>query len=109
MRVSGYIVLEKKTSDRKYQTWFDQVQAALTQIGQRGAIKSKVSDRAKALVQLAIQGLGCESFPDLFHAMRCLSRSIGSRLGGQARPHEETVTKSAKGNNFPSPSQKTYF
>ncbi len=83
MRVSGYIVLEKKTSDRKYQTWFDQVQAALTQIGQRGAIKSKVSDRAKALVQLAIQGLGCESFPDLFHAMRCLSRSIGSRLGGQ--------------------------
>ncbi len=42
-----------------------------------------VSDRAKALIQLAEQGLGCPSLPDLFHGMRCLSRSIGARLGGQ--------------------------
>ena len=49
--VSGYIFLEKKTSDRKYQTWFDQVQTALNQIGMGGSIKSKVSDRALALVQ----------------------------------------------------------
>ena len=94
--VSGYIVLEKKTSDRKYQTWFDQVQAALTQIGQRGAIKSLVSDRAKALVQLAIKGLGCESFPDLFHAMRCLSRSIGSRLGGQLARTKRQLQKAQR-------------
>lgn len=81
--VSGYILLEKKTSDRKYQTWFDQVQTALTQIGMGGSIKSLVSDRALALVQLAVQGLGVQSRPDLFHGMRCLSRSIGARLGGQ--------------------------
>ncbi len=31
--VSGYILLEKKTSDRKYQTWFEQLQTALSQIG----------------------------------------------------------------------------
>ncbi len=81
--VSGYILLEKKTSDRKYQTWFDQVQVALSQIGSTVLIKSLVSDRAKALVQLALQGLGCQSLPDLFHGMRCLSRTIGARLGGQ--------------------------
>ena len=81
--VSGYILLEKKTSDRKYQTWFDQVQAALYQIGATVSIKSLVSDRAKALVQLAVQGLGCQSLPDLFHGMRCLSRTIGARLGNQ--------------------------
>jgi len=81
--VSGYIFLEKKTSDRKYQTWFDQVQTALNQIGMGGSIKSLVSDRALALVQLAVQGLGVQSRPDLFHGMRCLSRSIGARLGGQ--------------------------
>ena len=81
--VSGYILLEKKTSDRKYQTWFDQVQTALNQIGMGSSIKSLVSDRALALVQLAVQGLGCPSLPDLFHAMRCLSRTIGARLGGQ--------------------------
>ncbi len=81
--VSGYILLEKKTNDRKYQTWFDQVQTALSQIGMEGSIKSLVSDRAKALVQLAVQGLGCPSVPDLFHGMRCLSRTIGVRLGGR--------------------------
>ena len=83
MRVSGYILLEKKTSDRKYQTWFDQVQVALSQIGSTVLIKSLVSDRAKALVQLALQGLGCQSLTDLFHGMGCLSRTIGARLGGQ--------------------------
>ena len=77
------LLLESKTSDRKYQTWFDQVQAALSQIGATVSIKSLVSDRAKALVQLAGQGLGCPSLPDLFHGMRCLSRTIGARLGGQ--------------------------
>ena len=81
--VSGFIFLEKKTSDRKYQTWLDQVQIALSQIGMRSSIKSLVSDRAKALVQLAVQGLDAQSLPDLFHGMRCLSRSMGARLGGQ--------------------------
>ncbi len=83
MSVSGYILLEKKTSDRKYQTWFDQVQIALSQIGIGVSIKSLVSDRAKALIQLAVQGLDGLSIPDLFHGMRCLSRSIGARLGGK--------------------------
>ena len=81
--VSGYILLESKTSDRKYPTWFEQVQAALSQIGATVLIKSLVSDRAKALIQLAGLGLGCPSLPDLFHGMRCLSRSLGARLGGQ--------------------------
>ncbi len=92
MRVSGYIFLEKKTSDRKYQTWFDQVQIALSQIGMGGSIKSKVSDRAPALIQLAVQGLDAQSLPDLFHGMRCLSRSIGASRGCQARSHEQTIT-----------------
>ena len=83
MRVSGYILLEEKTSDRQYQTWFNKVQAAICQMGQGLSIKSLVSDRAKALIQLAVKGLDCLSLPDLFHAMRCLSRAIGSRLGGK--------------------------
>lgn len=81
--VSGYIFLEKKTDYRKYQTWFDQVQTATDKIGIRSSVKSLISDRAKALIQLAVQGLGCQSLPDLFHAMRCLSRSIVARLGGE--------------------------
>ncbi len=94
--VSGYILLEKKTSDRKYQTWFNQVQAALTSIGQQGGIKSLVSDRAKALIQLAVKGMGCQSIPDLFHAMRCLSRSIGVRLGGQLARIKKKLQKTQR-------------
>ena len=94
--VSGYIIMEKKTSNRKYQTWFDEVQIALTNIGQLGAIKSLVSDRAKALIELAVKGMGCQSIPDLFHAMRCLSRSIGVRLGGKLARIQKKLAKTQR-------------
>ena len=88
--VSGYLVLEEKTPNRQYSTWLTQAQAGLGAMGSRVHVKSVVSDRGKALVQLAVQGLGCPSLPDLFHGMRCLSRSMGSRLGGQlARLHKQ--------------------
>ncbi len=98
-----------KTNDRKYQTWLDQVQIALSQIGMGGEIKSLVSDRAKALIQLAVQGLGIPSRPDLFHGMRCLSRSIGARLGGQLARTLSTITTNNQGNNCSSPQEKTDF
>ncbi len=60
------------------------------------SIKSLVSDRAKALIQLAVKGLGCESIPDLFHAMRCLSRSIGARLGGQLARTKKQLQKTTR-------------
>ncbi len=94
--VSGYIILEKKTSNRKYQTWFDEIHTALMDIGQLGAIKSLVSDRAKALIQLAVKGMGCQSIPDLFHAMRCLSRSIGVRLGGKLARTKKKLQKTQR-------------
>ena len=94
--VSGYILLEKKTDNRKYQTWFDEVHIALTNIGQVGAIKSLVSDRAKALIELAVKGIGCSSIPDLFHAMRYLSRSIGVRLGGKLARIKKKLQKIQK-------------
>jgi len=42
-----------------------------------------VSDRAKALIKLAVEGLGCVSVPDLFHALRSLGQPIGSAIGRQ--------------------------
>ena len=74
-----------------------------------GSIKSLVSDRALALIQLAVQGLGVQSLPDLFHGMGCLSRTIGARLGGQARSYQETITTNNQGNNGSSPEGKTDF
>jgi hypothetical protein len=62
---SGYIFVKSYASDRQYETWHARVQQSL---GQAVEVKYLVSDRAKALVKLALVGLGCRSIPDLFHA-----------------------------------------
>ena len=77
---SGYIFVESQATARDYQTWHERVQQALGSVAQ---VKYLVSDRAKALVKLALSGLGCRSIPDLFHALRELSQAIGSPLAVQ--------------------------
>jgi biotin operon repressor len=42
-----------------------------------------ISDRAKALIKWATDGLGGVSVPDLFHVLRGLGQPIGSALGRQ--------------------------
>lgn len=93
---SGYIFVESQTSARDYPTCLERVQQAVEPIAQ---VKYLVSDRAKALVKLALEGLGCQSIPDLFHALRELNKSIGSplalqlsRLNKQCSQAKETLT-----------------
>lgn len=77
---SGYIFVESQANDRCYETWLSKVQQSF---GQAVEVKYLVSDRATALVKLALVGLGCRSIPDLFHALRDLGKQIGSSLGRQ--------------------------
>lgn len=63
---SGYIFIEEEASDRTYATWMEKVQDVISKIGLR--IKYVVSDRAGALIKLAIKGIKSLSVPDLFHA-----------------------------------------
>lgn len=93
---SGYIFLESHATARDYQTWQERVQQVIEPIAQ---VKYLVSDRAKALVKLALEGLGCCSIPDLFHALRELGKAIGSplalqlsRLDKQCSQAQETLT-----------------
>jgi len=64
-----------------------------------------VSDRAKALIKLATDRLGCVSVADLFHALCSLGQPIGSALGRQqaqlakqskTKAREETTQDDAK-------------
>lgn len=48
-----------------------------------GSVGCLFSDGAKALVKLALSGLGCPSIPDVFHLLYGLSKSIGSALARQ--------------------------
>ncbi len=65
---SGYIFTEVQSEDRSYATWKEQIQSWWQQSGWQ--CHFMVSDRAKALIKLATDGLGCVSVPDLFHVLR---------------------------------------
>jgi hypothetical protein len=78
---SGYVLTEVQCEDRSYETWKEQIGHWWSQAGWQ--CHFMVSDRAKALIKLATDGLGCVSVPDLFHALRSLAQPIGSALGRQ--------------------------
>ena len=88
--VSGYIVLEEAADNRTYGTWQERVQAAVTTVGLE--LRYVVSDRAKALIKLALKGFGCPSVPDLFHALRDLAKVMGVSLGLKLAQVEENLT-----------------
>jgi hypothetical protein len=83
---TGYLLLEEVAEDRTYATWHALVDERLKALGTH--VLSLVSDRAKALIQLAEQGLECLSMPDFFHVVHDITKSyslvIGRRLS-QAR------------------------
>ena len=80
---TGYIVQEEVAADRTYATWQVVVEARLTALGTE--VLYLVSDRAKALLQLAAQGLECLSMPDFFHVMHEISKSYGLAIGRSVR------------------------
>jgi len=79
---SGFIFIETECENRTYATWMEQVK----EWWEKGAWHCHylVSDGAKALVKLAVSGLGCVSVADLFHALRALGQPIGRGLARQA-------------------------
>lgn len=75
---SGFILVEELSEDYQYPTWQKQVQQALSRFEVQ--VRYCVSDRAKSLVKLALQEMGCPSIADLFHGLRELSQGIGREL-----------------------------
>ena len=81
---SGYLLLEDISHDRRYDTWFEKATPRLKVLGLD--VNHAVSDRAKALIKLAVTGLDCQSGADLFHAQQDVSKWLGATLG---RRHEQ--------------------
>ena len=91
---TGYLLLEEVADDRPYATWKALVEERLTALDTR--VRYVVSDRAKAFIQLADQGLGCLSIPDFFHCMHELGQSYTLAIGRRLRQAPQEFTK-AKG------------
>ncbi len=82
-RKTGYLLQEEVAEERTYLTWKALVEERLKAL--RTHVLSVVSDRAKALIQLAEQGLECLSMPDFFHCMHEIVKSYALALGRRVR------------------------
>lgn len=72
---SGYILVEEPAADRTFLTWKEKALHALQRLGLH--VRYMVSDQAKALTKLALEGLGCQRIPDLFHALHEVGKLLG--------------------------------
>ena len=86
---TGYLLLEEVAEDRTYTTWKALVDERLQAL--RTHVLYLVSDRAKALIQLAEQGLECFSMPDFFHLMHEIVKGYSLALGRRLRQAHKEV------------------
>jgi hypothetical protein len=92
---TGYLLLEEMAEDRTYTTWKTLVDKRLQALSI--GVLYLVSDRAKALVQLAEQGLECFSMPDFFHLMHEIVKSYSLALGRRVRQAHRELTEAQEG------------
>jgi len=86
---SGYLLLEEITEDRRFETWYEKTTPRLESLGIE--VSHVISDRAKALIKMAVTGFECESGADVFHAQQDASRWLGARLGKQVTAAEKDL------------------
>jgi Family of unknown function (DUF6399)/IclR helix-turn-helix domain len=87
---TGYLLLEEVADDRTYTTWKALVEERLKVLGT--GVLYVVSDRAKALIQLAEPGLECLSMPDFFHVLHDISKSYALAIGRHRRQAHQDLT-----------------
>ena len=88
---TGYLLGEDVAEDRTFATWKAVVDARLKALNTE--VFSLVSDRAKALIQLAEHGLECLSMPDVFPCMHDLVKRSSLPLGQRLRHAPQDLTK----------------
>jgi Family of unknown function (DUF6399)/IclR helix-turn-helix domain len=91
---TGYLLLEEVADERTYATWKTLVDARLKGLGT--GVLYLVSDRAKALIQLAEQGLECLSMPDFFHVVHAIIKSYSLALGRHLRHAHQELKKATE-------------
>ncbi len=88
---SGYLLLETITEDRRYDTWYEKTKPRLEGLGI--TVNHAISDRARALIKMAVTGFECESGADVFHAQQDVSRWLGASIGRSASRAEKQLEK----------------
>ena len=98
---SGFIFSEAECENRTYATWWQQVSGWFER--EQWDCRFLVSDGAKALVKLALSGLGCPSIPDVFHLLHGLSKNMGTAIArGRVQVQNQQHTLQARQSGLPS-------
>lgn len=90
-RHSGYLLLEEVAADRSYKTWKALVDQRLETL--QCGVRHLVSDRAKALIQLAEKGFGCLRIPDFVHLVHELVKSYSLSIGRRCKQAQKELEK----------------
>jgi Family of unknown function (DUF6399)/IclR helix-turn-helix domain len=86
---SGYLLVEAVAADRTYTTWKAVVDERLKALG--ATVLYLVSDRAKALIQLAELGFECLSMPDFFHCVHDIVKTYSLAIGRGLRNAQQEL------------------
>ena len=89
--VSGFIIAEESAEDRSYDTWMEAVDNPIKTLGIK--VIHTISDRAPALIKMALEGFGCKSGADIFHPMPDISKWLGQRLAQQKKKWAKKLAK----------------
>ncbi|MFZ2450495.1 MAG: hypothetical protein WAW36_08250 [Methylovulum miyakonense] len=91
---SGYLLVEEPADDRSFVTWHKKAAGRLQALNLE--VKHAISDRAKALIKLAMDGFGCNAGADLFHAQYDLSRWFPASLARATRTAAQVLETARK-------------
>ena len=86
---TGYLLREEVADDRTFATWKALVDERLKVLDTR--VLYLVSDRAKALIQLAEKSLECLSMPDFFHFVHDIVKSYALAIGRRLRQAQKDL------------------
>ena len=89
---SGYLLVAEIAEDRKFETWLQAAEPRLKALNLE--VDHAVTDRAKALIKLAVEGFACPSGADVFHAQYDISKWLGARLQRQCESARRTLQES---------------
>lgn len=85
---SGFIFCEDTAENRTHDTWKKKTKSWFSCFDH---VTGMVSDRAKALIKLASDTLKKPSYPDLFHALYEISKTMGKDIGQKLKMVEVSV------------------
>jgi hypothetical protein len=88
---TGSLLLAEVADDRTSTTWQAVVEERLKSLSTGGLAMGR--DRAKALIQLAAQGLTCLSMPDFCHVVPEIVKSYALAIGQRGRRAHQEVQK----------------